>query len=86
MRSGTKKKVLRYIKIYFSTSMDSDDTLRAKRIIYNKRYYDKHKEQRLDRFWCGICHGTFNSYNKSSHFRTMKHRKADGQENWYIPD
>jgi len=86
MRYIKKKKVLRYTKrdILRDSKMerysnDYVDILKEQRKIYNKRYYEKHKELRLDRLWCGYCHGTFNSYNKSCHFRTQKHRKAEDE-------
>jgi len=48
-----------------------------KRKMYNKRFYENNKDRLLDTLWCATCHGTFNYYNKSNHFRTLKHVAAE---------
>ncbi|ARF11976.1 hypothetical protein Klosneuvirus_3_111 [Klosneuvirus KNV1] len=44
--------------------------------IYNKQYYDLHKDDRKIKTTCVICNGTYNMNSKYYHNKSKKHLNA----------
>ena len=40
---------------------------------YNKKHYDKNKENYLNEIICDVCNGKYTQQNKSKHNKTIKH-------------
>jgi transcription initiation factor IIE alpha subunit len=44
-----------------------------------KNYYEKYKNNVLQKFTCDICQGSYRKTDKSKHFNTKKHMKAQAK-------
>lgn len=42
---------------------------------YSKKFYENHKND--NKTICNICYGSYSIFNKSHHFKTQKHKRAE---------
>jgi hypothetical protein len=42
---------------------------------YNDKYYSENRNEILKKTICDVCGGSYHSFNKMRHYRTMKHLK-----------
>jgi hypothetical protein len=61
----TEKKLIK--KIY------KDKTYYYDQNIYNKNFYEKHKDKIHEKLTCECCGGSYSYYNKSKHVKSKKH-------------